>query len=91
MPDGGSIDIAGLFGQLGVVGVLVWYLWYNTSVAEPKKDQHFRDQFDRIAESHIKSNEKICASFEQCIREERAARRQDIDDIKALFEISKRQ
>lgn len=77
--------VSTLVGQLGVVGVLVWYLWYKTTIADPKKEVEFRDQFKVISESHIKSTEKICDNFERCIREERIARKEDKAELKEIF------
>jgi hypothetical protein len=41
---GYTLDWQAIFGQAGVVGVLVWYLYYTTSIAFPKVRQDFRDE-----------------------------------------------
>jgi hypothetical protein len=37
-------DWQGIFGTMSVTGVLAWYLYYTTSVANPKTRQEFRDE-----------------------------------------------
>jgi hypothetical protein len=82
-----TVEIVGqLVANLGIVGVLVWFLWYNTTIAVPKKDQAFREQLDKMTERHLSTTQKIAEDFETCIREERAARRQDIADLKSILQ-----
>lgn len=37
-----------LINELGVPGVLAWYLYYTTSVAGPRRDKEHRDQLAAI-------------------------------------------
>ena len=49
---GHPLDWQTLFGQAGVVGVLVWYLYYTTSIAFPKVRQDFRDELAADRKHH---------------------------------------
>lgn len=51
-----------LFGNLGIMGVLGWYLWHHSSVAQPR-------MIDKFAESQA----KMLDNFSEMMRAEREA------------------
>ncbi len=51
---GYPFDIQAALGTVGVTGVLVWYLYYTTSVAFPKGRQDFRDEMTTERTHHEK-------------------------------------
>jgi len=44
----GMDGLGTLIGNLGVVAVLVWHLWYITTQAQPKMLKDFADQLEKI-------------------------------------------
>ena len=40
--------IASLIGNLGVVGILVWHLWYHTTHSYPRMMDKFADEVEKI-------------------------------------------
>ena len=51
---GYTFDIQAILGTAGVTSVLVWYLYYTTSVAFPKMRQDFRDEMTTERAHHEK-------------------------------------
>lgn len=76
---------AGLIGQLGVVGALVWYLWYRTSVADPKRDAEVWQRIDAMTARHETNVTKTVEAFDEALTAERTARREEIVLLKDAF------
>lgn len=68
------MDIGNIVSTIGVGGALVWYLWYTTSVAQPKRDEHYS-----------KVLTEITSNFTQSLQEERVFRRQETAELKQLL------
>ncbi len=47
----GMDGLAALVGNLGVVAVLVWHLWYITAHAQPRMLKDFADELEKIREA----------------------------------------
>ena len=41
-----TMDWQGIISTFGISGILVWYLYYTTSCANPKSRQDFRDELE---------------------------------------------
>lgn len=54
---------ANIIGNLGVVGALVWYLYYNTTFTLPNMQSRFEITLDKIA---TRSDEAVAAEREEC-------------------------
>ena len=65
---------AGLIGQMGIGGVLVWYLYYTTSVLMP-----------RLHEQHQAAIDVIINQFREDLRLEREASRIVHEDLRELI------
>ena len=74
-----------LFGQVGVAGVLAWYLYYTTTVTFPKISDSHLEKIERISDKQNATVEKVCESFESCIREERQARKEELKELQQTF------
>lgn len=53
-----------IVGQLGVVAVLVWYLYYTTTVAFPRMSQSHADQTQKLVDCHDETIEKLVTKFD---------------------------
>lgn len=60
-------------GQFGTMGILVWHLWYQTSVAGPAKDK-----------AHAELIESIVAKFDATIETLRKDRETDRNSFKDI-------
>jgi hypothetical protein len=67
-------DWAGLVGQLGIGGILVWYLYYTTSVLMPK-----------IHDQHHSAISEIVTQFREDLRLEREASQLIHEDLRELL------
>jgi hypothetical protein len=65
--------ISQLISTLGIGGVLVWYLYYTTTVTMPQRDQHYTDAITAITES-----------FTDTLKEEREFRREETKEMKQI-------
>ena len=70
--------ISSLVSNLGVIGVLVWYLWYDTTVARPKRDDQFLKESQSQRESAALEIKAMRETFEA---EQRAMRDQHARDM----------
>lgn len=75
-----------LMGQAGFGVILAWYLYYTTTVTFPKISDSHLEKIERISEKQNATVEKVCESFEACIREERQARKEELKELKDAFE-----
>jgi low affinity Fe/Cu permease len=62
--------VASLVSSLGVVGALVWYLYYNTSVTIPN-----------LTKEHTTAIQNIANSFTASLKEERETRRVELKEL----------
>jgi hypothetical protein len=53
-----------IVGQLGVVAVLVWYLYYTTSVTFPRMSQQHADQTQKLVDCHDDTIDKLVTKFD---------------------------
>lgn len=53
-----------IVGQLGVVAVLVWYLYYTTTVAFPRMAQSHADQTQKLVDCHDETIDKLVTKFD---------------------------
>lgn len=81
--------IMALVSNLGVTGLLGWFLWYTTSISFPKMNATMMDRMDalmdRMDTMQNKQNEtieKVCADFTATIRDERVTRREEINMLR---------
>ena len=63
--------ITSLISSLGVVGALVWYLYWNTTRTIPE-----------LVRQHSETMDKISSNFTVNLREEREQRRQELELLK---------
>jgi hypothetical protein len=68
-----SPGIGSLIGNVGVLGILVWYLWYNTSVSQPKALDKFSNEQAALRESSEREQAALRAAFASEQKELRAA------------------
>jgi hypothetical protein len=59
--------IAFVISNLGVVGILVWYLWFVTSKESPKARKDFLDALDGIADRYMRLVEGERAAARECL------------------------
>lgn len=62
--------VASLVSSLGVVGALVWYLYYNTSVTIPN-----------LTKEHTTAIQNVANSFTESLKEERESRRVELKEL----------
>lgn len=82
--------------SLGVAAVLGWYLWYDTVIARPKRDEITITRMDALQnqtlnriesmnDKHTHVVESVCKDFTAALREERVVRREELQLIRAEF------
>lgn len=59
--------IAFVISNLGVVGILVWYLWFVTSKESPKARKDFLDALGAIADRYTRLIEGERAAARECL------------------------
>lgn len=62
--------VVSLVSSLGVVGALVWYLYYNTSVTIPN-----------LTKEHTAAIQHVADSFTTSLKEERESRRVELKEL----------
>lgn len=69
--------ILNLVGAVGIPGILAWYLYYNTTVTQPKQ----LDKWDAITKANNATVEKICSDFVKALEDERHSREKVLENI----------
>lgn len=65
--------VVALLTNLGVAGVLGWYLFYDATVAKPRSENMLMTRVDQIVDRQLASTERNHANFIAAIKEEREA------------------
>lgn len=66
--------VVSLVSTLGVTGILVWYLYFNVTVAIPK-----------LTDKHAETMDKITERFTETLKDEREYRRSELADLKTFI------
>lgn len=69
--------------QLGVAAILAWHLYYTTSVSNPKAMELALNRLDIMQEQHNQVIKEICKDFAEEIKQERIARREEINMLRS--------
>ena len=88
-----SSVITQIITNLGVLGVLVWFMFYTTTKTIPTLNtQHaarldsaqktHAEQIDRLVAAKNSAIQRMTEEFSQSLREERVARREEIEALK---------
>jgi hypothetical protein len=81
-----TFDIGSLLGNVGIVGVLVWYLWYHTTHTHPAMLKQFGEEAERLRNAFLKEQSDARAAFVQEQQEARAAFIREQTDYRAHSE-----
>lgn len=71
-----------IIGQFGVLGVLIWYLYYTTTKTLPELNKIHNEQLDKVVAVHDQSIKDITSKFTEALADERAARKEELEEIK---------
>lgn len=84
---GGPMDpgIGSLIGNVGVMSVLIWYLWFNTTRTYPEMQRNFRDEARQARDAFVLEQQSSRQAFlteqaqlrESFLREQRESRSHD--------------
>jgi hypothetical protein len=55
--------IGTLLGNLGIMGVLVWYLWYDTTKSRPKMLDKFSEEQEKIRQTFATEQQALRLTF----------------------------
>jgi hypothetical protein len=75
-----------LIESLGVLGVLVWYLWYVTSRDRPRTEAKHAEMIERIISQQNKSLDKAVTDFRSEFQEQRASTAANIQHVMSQME-----
>lgn len=60
-----AFGVADLVTRFGMLGILAWFLWYRTAVADPARERKLTDAFDAISARHSERYAELqCRSHE---------------------------
>lgn len=62
-----------LLGNVGIMGVLIWHLWYHTTVAQPKILGSFREEMEKVRQENATERAAERAAYATERAAERAA------------------
>ena len=77
---------ATVIGQVGIGGILAWFLYHQTSVAGPAKDKEHREAMKEIATQNNDTIRHVVGEIREDRERDRQARREDIAAIVGRFE-----
>ena len=85
--------ITQIITNLGVLGVLVWFMFYTTTKTIPTLNTQYTERMDAAQKYHAEQMERLVSAknvaiqkmteeFTQALREERIARKEEIEALK---------
>lgn len=74
-----------VFANLGVAGILGWYLYYTQTVAFPRLAEQHLARLDTICANHDKALGDAIEQFADGIREERATHRAELELLRTAM------
>lgn len=74
-----------VFAQLGVAGILGWYLWYTTTVSFPRISEQHLARVDDICKNHDKALDSVMDKFSDELKHERQFHREDLVVLAKAF------
>ena len=82
-----SVDpLLKLVESVGVLGVLVWYLWYITSRDRPRLEKRHQEMLEHTEASHSESIKSLMQDFRTEFQEQRASYRAGLEHIVGQME-----
>jgi len=73
--------ITAIVSQLGVVGVLVWYLYHNTTATIPGITKQYTESQEKVSAKFAETQEGIAKNFADMLQQERTYRKQEIEAL----------
>ncbi len=55
--------VGSVIGNVGIVGILIWHLWYHTSHSYPRMLERFAEEQQRLRDAFSKEQEAIRGAF----------------------------
>ena len=74
--------ITTLVTNLGVLGALVWYMYYTTAVTIPKINTTHSEAYKELIDQNNAALNKIATDFTSSLAEEREARKEEVTALK---------
>jgi hypothetical protein len=74
--------MSAILSTLGVVGALVWHLYYNTTTTLPNLTKQYTDSQERISNHFASTQKEIADNFARTLKDERVYREQEIVALK---------
>lgn len=73
--------IGTIIGQIGVVGVLVWYLYHTTTKTLPDLEDRHSKTIEDITKTHSDTIKEISDKFDGTLKEERTTRKLELKSL----------
>lgn len=83
----GIEPVAQMVSSLGVAGVLGWFLYYKTAIADPRRDENTLSRIDKMQTQNNQVLERVCTDFTAALREERETQRAELAALRAEFKM----
>ena len=80
-----AINLMTVVGPLGIAGVLVWYLYYRTTVTDPKTAELHREERERALKDFRETLDKIVERFDKSLNSEREHREREAHQNREHF------
>lgn len=77
--------IVGLLGNAGIVGALIWYMWYHTTKSAPKMLDTFSVQLDKQRDDADKKIDRLRETFEREMARQREHSARETDELRKIL------
>ena len=74
--------ITPLVTHLGVLGALVWYMYYTTAVTLPNLTVKHTEEYNKLSSEHQEAIERITSNFTSTLKDEREIRRAELEALR---------
>lgn len=71
--------LPGMVSSLGVLGALVWYLYYTTTKTLPDINRHHDERIEQVVKANNQALLEVTTDFTTTLKEEREFRRREME------------
>lgn len=82
IPEPTSKDMLSILGPAGIAACLAWYLWYTTSVSNPKAQADARSERETATQQFTATLDRIVDKFQGELSQERQHREREAEQTR---------
>jgi hypothetical protein len=80
----GAPGLPNILSSVGVVGALVWHMWFVSARLIPKMQRDFNEALDKLRQTFSEEQRAMRLAFETQLDSQRASHRSELHDVRGI-------